>query len=117
VDQALRTQKNSPSMIALRESIRTDHKDQYRTELDAIDLLDPTQRQPFNGVPLSDTFKYSKGWVTPPKPEDLKKDIPPTVDDDYSPFDPLPLPDLEAPPLPRESGREKTARPTQEPNR
>ena len=116
VDQALRTQKNAPSMIALREAIRTDHKDQYRTELDAIELLDPTQRQPFNGVPLSDTFKYSKGWVTPPKPEDLKKDVPPTVDDDYSPFDPLPLPDLDAPPLSRGPGIEKPSRPTQEPN-
>jgi type II secretory pathway component GspD/PulD (secretin) len=105
VDQALRTQKNSPSMLALRESIRTDRKAGYGHELDALELLDPRQREPQNGVPLSDTFKYSKGWVGPPKPEDLAKDVPPPVDDDYRPFDPLPLPD--APGLPPPSKEEK----------
>jgi hypothetical protein len=116
-DQALRTQKNSPSMITLREAIRTDRKDQFRTELDGIDLLDPLQREPQNGIPLSDTFKYSKGWVTPPKPEDLQKDIPAPVDDDYSPFDPLPLPDLDAPPLPGERRSGPTQGNNKEPNR
>ena len=57
-----------------------------------VDLLDPLQREPFNGVPLNDTFKYSKGWVTPPAPKDLAKDVPPPVDDDYDLWDPLPLP-------------------------
>ena len=95
VDHALRTQKASPSMLALREAIRTDRRDAYSTELDALDIVDPTQRQPFNGVPLSDTFKYAPGWVTPPAPPDLTKDIPPTVDDDYAPFDPLPAPGAE----------------------
>ena len=116
-DQALRTQKNSPSMITLREAIRTDRKDQFRTELDGIDLLDPLQREPQNGIPLSDTFKYSKGWVTPPKPQDLQKDIPAPVDDDYSPFDPLPLPDLDAPPLPGERRSGPTQGNNKEPNR
>jgi type II secretory pathway component GspD/PulD (secretin) len=105
VDQALRTQKNSPSMLALREAIRTDRKAGYGHELDALELLDPRQREPQNGVPLSDTFKYSKGWVGPPKPEDLAKDVPPPVDDDYRPYDPLPLPD--APGLPPPAKEEK----------
>jgi len=93
VDQALRTQKASPSMLSLREAIRTDSKAGYRRELDAVDLLDPRQREPFNGVPLNDTFKYSNGWVTPPTPQDLSKDVPPPVDDDYAPWNPLPVPD------------------------
>ncbi len=105
VDQALRTQKNSPSMIALREAIRTDRKAGYGHELDALELLDPRQREPQNGVPLSDTFKYSKGWVGPPTPEDLAKDVPPPVDDDYRPYDPLPLPDR--PGLPPPAKEEK----------
>ncbi|MBU3682415.1 MAG: hypothetical protein FGM39_00055 [Phycisphaerales bacterium] len=105
VDQALRTQKNSPSMIALRESIRTDRKAGYGHELDALELLDPRQREPQNGVPLSDTFKYSKGWVGPPSPADLAKDVPPPVDDDYRPYDPLPLPDQ--PGLPPPAKEEK----------
>ncbi|MBM4098536.1 MAG: hypothetical protein FJ260_01070 [Planctomycetes bacterium] len=92
-DQALRTQKASPSMLTLREAIRTDSKAGYRSELDAIDLLEPRQREPFNGVPLNDTFKYSNGWVTPPSPQDLAKDVPPPVDDDYAPWNPLPVPD------------------------
>lgn len=95
VDHALRTQKASPSMLALREAIRTDRRDAYSTELDSLDLVDPSQRQPFNGVPLNDTFKYAPGWVTPPSPADLAKDIPPAVDDDYAPFDPLPAPGAE----------------------
>jgi len=93
VDQALRNERASPTMISLREAIRTDRREQYRTELDSLDLLDPRQREPFNGVPLNDTFRYSPGWVTPPKPEDLAKDVPPPVDDDYDPYDPLPLPE------------------------
>lgn len=97
VDQALRTQKNSPSMLALREAIRTDRKEGFRQELDSVELLDPLQREPQNGIPLSDTFKYSKGWVAPPGPAELAKDPPPPVDDDYDPFDPLPVPE---PPLP-----------------
>jgi type II secretory pathway component GspD/PulD (secretin) len=105
VDQALRTQKNSPSMIALREAIRTDRKAGYGHELDALELLDPRQREPQNGVPLSDTFKYSKGWVGPPTPADLAKDVPPPVDDDYRPYDPLPLPDR--PGLPSPAKEEK----------
>lgn len=105
VDQALRTQKNSPSMIALREAIRTDRKAGYGHELDALELLDPRQREPQNGVPLSDTFKYSKGWVGPPTPADLAKDVPPPVDDDYRPYDPLPLPDR--PGLPPPAQEEK----------
>lgn len=92
VDQALRTQKASPSMLSLREAIRTDRKDAFRSELDAIELLDPRQREPFDGIPLSDTFRHSKGWVTPPAPQDLAKDIPPPVDDDYDLWVPLPLP-------------------------
>ena len=68
-------------------------------------------------LPLSDTFKYSKGWVTPPKPQDLQKDIPAPVDDDYSPFDPLPLPDLDAPPLPGERRSGPTQGNNKEPNR
>jgi hypothetical protein len=95
VDHALRTQKASPSMLALREAIRTDRRDAYATELDSLDIVDPSQRQPFNGIPLNDTFKYAPGWVGPPKPADLGKDIPPTVDDDYAPFDPLPAPGAE----------------------
>jgi hypothetical protein len=95
VDHALRTQKASPSMLALREAIRTDRRDAYSTELDSVDMLDPSQRQPFNGIPLSDTFKYAPGWVTPPAQADLSKDVPPTVDDDYAPFDPLPAPGSE----------------------
>jgi type II secretory pathway component GspD/PulD (secretin) len=91
VDQALRNERASPTMISLREAIRTDRRDQYRTELDSLDLLDPRQREPFNGVPLNDTFRYSPGWVTPPRPEDLAKDVPPPVDDDYDPYDPLPV--------------------------
>jgi len=93
VDQALRNERASPTMISLREAIRTDRREQYRTELDSLELLDPRQREPFNGVPLNDTFRYSPGWVTPPKPEDLAKDVPPPVDDDYDPYDPLPLPE------------------------
>ena len=109
VDQALRTQKGSPSMIALREAIRTDRKEPYRHELDSIELLDPSQRQPFNGVPLNDTFKYAPGWVTPPSEADLSKDVPLPVDDDYSPYDPLPLPGRETP--------APGAAPSQEPKR
>jgi type II secretory pathway component GspD/PulD (secretin) len=105
VDQALRTQKNSPSMIALREAIRTDRKAGYGHELDALELLEPRQREPQNGVPLSDTFKYSKGWVGPPSPPDLARDVPPPVDDDYRPYDPLPLPDR--PGLPPPAKEEK----------
>ncbi|MFM8642666.1 MAG: hypothetical protein ACKOEP_07520, partial [Phycisphaerales bacterium] len=105
VDQALRTQKNSPSMIALRESIRTDRKDGHANELDAIELLEPRQREPQNGVPLSDTFKYSNGWVGPPSPADLAKDVPPPVDDDYRPYDPLPVPEI--PGVPPASRKEK----------
>jgi type II secretory pathway component GspD/PulD (secretin) len=101
-DQALRTEKNSPSMIALREAIRTDRKEQFRTELDSVELLDPLQREPHNGVPLSDNFKYAQGWVGPPTPKDLAKDVPPPVDDDYKPFDPLPLPDPDHVPPPGE---------------
>lgn len=56
-------------------------------------------------MPLSDTFKYSKGWVGPPTPEDLAKDVPPPVDDDYRPYDPLPLPDR--PGLPPPAKEEK----------
>ena len=93
VDQALRNERASPTMISLREAIRTDRRDQYRTELDSLDLLDPRQREPFTGAPLNDTFKYSPGWVTPPRPEDLSKDVPPPVDDDYDPYDPLPMPE------------------------
>lgn len=92
-DQALRNERAAPAMIALREAIRTDRRDQYRTELDSLELLDPRQRRPFNGIPLNDTFKYSPGWVGPPKPEDLADDVPPAVDDDYDPYDPLPLPE------------------------
>lgn len=93
VDQALRNERASPTMISLREAIRTDRREQYRTELDSLELLDPRQREPFNGVPLNDTFKYSPGWVSPPRPEDLAKDVPPPVDDDYDPYDPLPVPE------------------------
>ncbi len=93
VDQALRNERASPTMISLREAIRTDRREQYRTELDSLELLDPRQREPFSGVPLNDTFKYSPGWVSPPKPEDLAKDVPPPVDDDYDPYDPLPMPE------------------------
>jgi type II secretory pathway component GspD/PulD (secretin) len=104
VDQALRNERASPTMISLREAIRTDRREQYRTELDSLELLDPRQREPFNGVPLNDTFKYSPGWVAPPKPEDLAKDVPPPVDDDYDPYDPLPMPEPapapEPPPAP-----------------
>lgn len=93
VDQALRNERASPTMISLREAIRTDRREQYRNELDSLELLDPRQREPFNGVPLNDTFKYSPGWVSPPRPEDLAKDVPPPVDDDYDPYDPLPMPE------------------------
>jgi hypothetical protein len=96
-------------MLALREAIRTDRKEPYRHELDSIELLDPSQRQPFNGVPLNDTFKYAPGWVTPPSEADLSKDVPLPVDDDYSPYDPLPLPGRETP--------APGAAPSQEPKR
>ena len=47
------------------------------------------------GKAAFNTFKYAPGWVGRPKPADLGKDIPPTVDDDYAPFDPLPAPGAE----------------------
>ncbi len=88
-DQALRLQPTAVSMIALREAVRTDRKDRYRTELDALLLLTPRLRG-------------ERGWAPAPQEADLLLDPPPPVDDDYKPSDPLPLPDLEAPSLPGE---------------
>ena len=89
VDQALRLDPQSPSMIELREAIRTDRKDMHATEFDAMTLMTPAVRD-------------QRGWVPPPTAEDRAKDIPPPVDNDFAPNDPLPLPDLEAPSLPGE---------------
>jgi type II secretory pathway component GspD/PulD (secretin) len=89
VDHALRLQPASPSMIELREAIRTDRKDLHSTEFDAMTLLSPA-------------VAGQRGWVAPPTDADRARDIPPMVDNDFRPHDPLPLPDLEAPSMPGE---------------
>lgn len=102
VDHALRLQPASPSMIELREAIRTDRKDMHSTEFDAMTLLTPA-------------VAGQKGWVPPPTEADRAKDIPPMVDNDFRPSDPLPLPDLEAPSMPGERNFRRDVPPPEAP--
>ncbi|MFO0784435.1 MAG: hypothetical protein U0636_12220 [Phycisphaerales bacterium] len=78
VDQALRMEKYAPSMLTLREAIRTDNKEQWQTSLDSLILLPPPILQ-------------DSGGKSPPTIEDLSKDVPPPVDDDFTRVPPRPM--------------------------
>lgn len=78
VDQALRLQATSPLMIELREDIRADDKSRWQVEFDSLLLLPP---------PIPD----DRGFACPPTQEQISKDIPPPVDDDFTRTPPQPM--------------------------
>lgn len=89
VDQALRMQPNSPGLYNLRESIRTDRKEGWEIDFDSLLYLTPSVQQ-------------DRGGLAPPTLEQISRDIPPPVDDDFTrtPRKPIgnePIPGMQAP--------------------